>query len=430
MSKYLVIWPKSANVVHINYHYTQFGEYIDYLNNKLSGKVKALDLDVADENLIEYIKNNEISKIAVQVNYENSKNSFETINTIKENFNIPVMAYGNIARMFPDLFSKLPVDMIINDGDDEKCIETFFKYYDNSKLVSEFSNNIKGGKIIQDGKFIPTAKGEYVDSNEWGYSKSEFVPIYDYDRIKGKNRYILNISRGCPFACSHCLIQMTEGKTERRRSVENVDKAISDISKEYKHIKIWAANFTLDKKYVDDFCNMMIKNHPDITWECATRIELVKDNKMLEKMNQAGCKQITLGIESLNNKELIHTKNFKIEDIDRAINNINNNNMVVKGCIMLGMPNQSKQDIINTLEFLNERNVVIRPTIYTPYQLLDKHINVDELSKYNRKTLENENVEGVSSKQLLELVKNPYDYKKILDLNREERKSCNEILSK
>ena len=35
MSKYLVIWPKSSNVVHINYHYTQFGEYIDYLNNKL-----------------------------------------------------------------------------------------------------------------------------------------------------------------------------------------------------------------------------------------------------------------------------------------------------------------------------------------------------------------------------------------------------------
>ena len=31
--KYLVVWPKSEEVSHLNYHYTQFGECIDYLNN-------------------------------------------------------------------------------------------------------------------------------------------------------------------------------------------------------------------------------------------------------------------------------------------------------------------------------------------------------------------------------------------------------------
>ncbi len=414
MSKYLVIWPKSSNVMHINYHYTQFGEYVDYLNKKFPNQILALDLDIEDTDLNKYIENNQIKKIAMQINYENSKNAFDIIKSLKSNYDIPIMAYGCIPRMFPELFIDSNIDMIINNGDDEVCIESFFENYKNLESVSEFKNKIKGGRIIKDKNFIDTSSGEFLDGSEWGYSKEELVPIKEYDKIKGKNRYVLNISRGCPFGCSHCLIQITEGNIERRRTIQNIDNAITDISDKYKHIKIWAANFTLNKKYVDSFCNMMITKHPDVTWECATRVELVRDIDMLHKMHLAGCTQISLGIESLNNKELIQTKDFKNDEIDTAIKNIQQNEMKVKGCVMLGMPNQTKDNIIQTLSFLKERNVIVRPTIYTPYQMLDKHINVEDLSKYNRKTLKNDNVKGVTSEQLLQLVKSPYDYDKIL----------------
>lgn len=30
MDKYLIMWPKSQEITHINYHYTQFGEVVDY----------------------------------------------------------------------------------------------------------------------------------------------------------------------------------------------------------------------------------------------------------------------------------------------------------------------------------------------------------------------------------------------------------------
>ena len=49
----------------------------------------------------------------------------------------------------------------------------------------------------------------------------------------------------------------------------------------------------------------MKEKFPDMTWECATRIDLVKDEEMLKQMHEAGCTQISLGIESLNNDELI-----------------------------------------------------------------------------------------------------------------------------
>ena len=102
-------------------------------------------------------------------------------------------------------------------------------------------------------------------TSEWGMSKEGQVPVDEYNKRKEKNRYVINISRGCPFGCPHCLIQLTEGKKERRRDLDNLEKVIDKIKNKYKHIKIWAANFTLDKEYVIEFCKMMKEKFPDIT---------------------------------------------------------------------------------------------------------------------------------------------------------------------
>lgn len=414
MEKYLVVWPKSESVVHINYHYTQFGESVDYLKKFFHEKIIALDCDIDNKNITEFIEENNVSKVIMQVNYENAKNAFEMCNQIKEKSNIPVLGYGNIAIRLPKIFLNSKFDLIYKDGDPEVCMRSFLENYQQNEDTSNMQEKIIGANLIRNGSFLPTQKGQYIHPDNWGISRKEDVPIDKYDEIKGKNRYIINISRGCPYGCSHCLIQLTEGRRERRRSIENLSEAIDEISSKYNHVKLWAANFTLDKQYVKSFCEIMSK-HPDMTWECATRIDLVRDKKMLEKMYESGCRQISLGVESLNNGELIKTKDFRADEISKAISDIQSTNIKVKACIMFGMPNQSKESIIDTLSFLKDRQVAVRPTIYTPYQTIPEDVKIEELSKYNRKTYENNNVKGVTSKQLEELVKRPYDFKKILD---------------
>lgn len=414
MNKYLMVWPKSEDVMHINYHYTQFGECVDYLEHFFPGQMVAIDCDVQEQNIVEYIKKNNISKVIMQVNYENAKNAFEMCNSIKKEFDIPVLAYGSIPNRLPKVFLNSNFDAIHSDGDSEVCIKSFIRYYE--KGNQELQKEIIGANLIEDRKFISTQSGKYILPDSWGMSKEGNVPVEQYDKIKGKNRYVINVSRGCPFGCSHCLIQLTEGRIERRRSIDNLREAIEKIKDKYKHIKIWAANFTLDKEYVKSFCEMMESTYPDVTWECATRIDLVKNQEMLDKMYAAGCRQISLGIESLNNRELINTKDFKIDEVSRAISKIQNSGIQVKGCVMLGMPNQSKESIINTLQFLRDRKVIPRPTIYTPYQNLPDNTEIEDLANYNRKTYENNNVNGVTSKQLLQLVKNPYDFERILNI--------------
>lgn len=406
MDNYLVIWPKSKGVVHINYHYTDFGEIVDYLNSMFPNQVYALDCDIYnDGDIIKVIKDFGIKKVAMMVNYENVQSAMKMAEEINTQANVPVMAYGNLTVKMPNLFLGSKFNAIFSSGDYESGIEAFFKGYPDIEKMD--------GLIKLDGYDTQLGKqGKFISPDDWGYSKPAQVPVFEYDNVKNKNRYVLNISRGCPFGCAHCLIQMVEGRKERRRSIDNVDRALADITQDYKHIKIWAANFTLDKKYVMEFCDVMDK-YPDVTWECATRIDLLKDESMIEAMSKAGCKQISIGIESLNSGKFIESKQFSQSQVEEVIKRIQKYGINVKGCVMLGIPGQTKQDIIDTLCFLKNNNVTTRPTVFTPYHEVDE-ASVSDLTKLNRKTYQNNNVSGVTSEQLIQLTKRPFEYNEIL----------------
>ena len=91
----ILIWPKSENIKHINYHYTQFGEILDYLQKFVNSNIKAFDLDVENINFDIFNKENKITKVIMNVNYENAKNSFNLAEKIKSiNNDIDIMAYG------------------------------------------------------------------------------------------------------------------------------------------------------------------------------------------------------------------------------------------------------------------------------------------------------------------------------------------------
>ena len=407
VDRYLVVWPKSKDVVHINYHYTDLGEIVDYLNSAFQNQVLALDCDVQNYDVLDVIKEFDVKKVAMMVNYENVSNAFKMAEKIKHYANIPVMAYGNLTVRHPMMFLNSQFDAIFNSGDYESGISAFFTGYPN---IKEMNGLVK----INDGTMSFFMEGGFISPDDWGYSKPTQVPIYEYDSVKNKNRYVLNISRGCPFGCPHCLIPMVEGRKERRRSIENIDRVLADVTQVYKHIKIWAANFTLNKNYVNDFCDVMRK-YPGVTWECATRIDFLKDETMLENMAASGCRQISMGIESLNSGKFIESKPFTINDVEEVIKRVQKYGIKVKGCIMLGIPGQTKQDIIDTLKFLRENGVLARPTVYTPYQDVQMP-TVEGLSKLNRRTYKNNNVEGVSPEQLILLAKNPYEYERILNL--------------
>ena len=129
MDRYLVVWPKSKDVVHINYHYTDFGEIVDYLNWVFPNQVLAVDNDVQNYDVLKVIKEFDVKKVAMMVNYENVGNAFKLAEKINSEAKIPVMAYGNLTVRHPMMFLDSKFDAIFNSGDYESGISAFFNGY-------------------------------------------------------------------------------------------------------------------------------------------------------------------------------------------------------------------------------------------------------------------------------------------------------------
>lgn len=410
-----MIWPNTTTVRHINYHFTQFGEIYNYLEKKFPEKIDILDADMLNLDLTKITKiilRNNYKVIAMYITTENLRQSISISGLVKEICpDIKILGYGTMPLILPKFFINTPIDAIYVNGDQEKAIENYFKY-----IKSNDFSVLSGVNLICNEKLIDTKDGEYININELGFTNLNKLPLEEYFKAKNKKRIIITISRGCPYNCPHCLVQKQEGHIDRRRNIESLKKYLSSIYSEYRYVKFFSPDFTLNKKYVFELCNMIKNNFPELKWECTTRMNFLEDEAMLELMNESGCTQISLGIETLSKIELNEIgKKYDVDSLEGTIKRVQKYNIKIKACIMLGIPHQNKESILNTFTFLENLNVEIRPTIYTPYQTMDENMTVDQIESYNRK-LFHSSVDGVTNLQLLKLVYFPNMYKEILNV--------------
>ena len=80
---------------------------------------------------------------------------------------------------------------------------------------------------------------------------------------------------------------------------------------------------------------------------------------------------------------------------------------------MFGMPNQTKENIKYTLEFLQQNNVKIRPTAYTSFYEMNHNMNSEQISKYDKRTYY-EGIPDLKYGDFLKLIYDTENFEKIL----------------
>ena len=112
--------------------------------------------------------------------------------------------------------------------------------------------------------------------------------------------YTINTSRGCPFDCTFCSVKGIWGKNYRYMSADRIINDIKYMIDVYgaKSFYFREDHFTLNKKRVEKFCNLLIKHNIDIVWACETRVDQLCDFEYQKLMCTAGCKLFYIGVES------------------------------------------------------------------------------------------------------------------------------------
>lgn len=160
--------------------------------------------------------------------------------------------------------------------------------------------------------------------------------------------------RGCPYPCTFCEANVALGKKVRLYSVERIieELKILKYEKGARGIYFQDSTFTLNRRYVTNLFEMMIKNGlNDLLWSCTTRTDRV-DPDLLQLMYEAGCRNILYGIESGNQQSLdVIKKNITVESQQQAVEWTHKAKITMTNSFILCLPGETEDMVENTINF-------------------------------------------------------------------------------
>lgn len=169
---------------------------------------------------------------------------------------------------------------------------------------------------------------------------------------------------GCPYKCTFCCIQapFKSGEAQlgykattnsyRFWSPKIVVDQLERLAKEYNvtNVKFADEMFVLNRKHVEDICDLIIERGLKLNIWAYARVDTVKEG-LLEKLKQAGFNWLAFGIEAANEKVRLDVqKGFRQEHIFSTMARIREAGIFVIGNFIFGLPEDDFTTMQQTLD--------------------------------------------------------------------------------
>ena len=331
-------------------------------------------------------------QIIMLLNDFDAIDTFERFMKYKEIFvpSAKVITFGRLSKQIPRFFFQFKVDAVHCLGDYEPNLLAYVKY------VQGESKELPG--IITSKESTPTPALPFP-AEEWVMADVNEIPYANYNNmykndlnkfcgIPQRQELVVPAVKGCPVGCSFCDVPFMQGKSERRMPVDDVINYIEDSFKKqpFEYLTFYAPTFTLDHKWVNEFCEKMVAKQRRYPWKCVTVLKRLNKG-LVEQMAKAGCVRISLGIESFTHEAALGLPKVKRDILSEFVEiaNICKENSIEVNCfVILGLPGDTPENVKHTLQTCLSMGLRVRPTIFTPYQNLREDMSVHEVNQYNR----------------------------------------------
>ncbi len=165
----------------------------------------------------------------------------------------------------------------------------------------------------------------------------------------------IEFSRGCLMACNFCNIRNMYGRSFRTYDYERVMDDIASAKKtRIKMLFFVDDNITMDLVRLENLCDEIIHHgHNDLIYGAqASAIGIGSSERLVEKMAEAGFKQIFLGIENSSRKNLkLLNKGDIVEKSVKAVQNLKKYGFIISSGFIIGTPDDNYQEIEDTFRF-------------------------------------------------------------------------------
>ncbi len=304
----------------------------------------------------------------------------ETLNLAKlaKSKGVTTIVGGYHPTSVPDLMLSYPQIDIVVRGEGEQTMHELVKC-GSAEAVLGISYK-KNGKIIHNDERPPL---QDLDSIPFPARRLRQYPYKSADRTTDCD--VIMMSRGCSGLCSFCCEPSMSNGCSRFRTPENVMKEILEMAQfhQYKPISVMFAdpNFIGHPRNVERLCDLLVE-HDDLNIEfgALVRADMMANNpRTVQKMCQANIAKFEMGIESPNAKDLQSTKKGVATKFHKqAVKNIRENGGRAGGTFVIGLPDQTEEEIKTFPEYAKEIGLTAAAFgIATPFPGTDFYAELD-----------------------------------------------------
>lgn len=214
--------------------------------------------------------------------------------------------------------------------------------------------NVQERVIVNDLTQLPWPAYDLVDFAAYASSTArEFNP----QRPPELPYVRMVVTRGCPFGCSFCQVELISGRKVRARDPEDVVNELLFLKETY---GIRSVIFDDDNLlmapggFAKKLFTLMVAKKLDVKWIGIAFALFLLDDELLDLMRASGCIGINVAIESGNERVLKEIVGKPIKNLGQAkdiIRRIRDRGMYCITNFIVGFPGETWDDIRETIRF-------------------------------------------------------------------------------
>lgn len=275
---------------------------------------------------------------------------------------------------------------ILLGGEHVSMVETDFGDYivkgEGEHVAVQLLESLNNGRNLDS---IPNLRylrnGQYVENNS---TLPGIMPVnYRYDLSIVENlddvrffdklrlRLPLQTTRGCPYSCNFCVTKDLLGKKYRRRNNDDIFSDIeSGLNVGINSFMIVDNHFGIGEQETIQFLEKLISQGYKAKFTALVRSDIANNQKVIELMSKAGIRNVSIGIESVNDNTLRElNKEQDLEQVKYSLKVFGNYGISVLGLFMVGADHDTVDSVRRIPEFTLENQIdkiQISPLTFPP----------------------------------------------------------------
>ncbi len=337
--------------------------YIASVLEKNNFDVKIIDARVegyTQAKLLKVLKELNPDVAGLTFTTENRFDAFDTMRRIREAIPDVIMVAGgpHVSLAAEDtLVHVKELDYVVRGEGEHSFLELL-----NSLKDRKGADDVHGISFRRDGILVNNPPRQLIrDLNEVPFPARHLFPWEKYNftlEVPGKGTFkAANImtSRGCPYGCNFCATSNMWGRSCRMRTPENIIEEVELLVDRYKAKAIWIFDdtFTVSKRRVHRFCELLKEKKISVHWFCEIRVDTVT-RELLAEMKDAGCFSVGYGVESGSQRIIdeVIKKKIKLEDVRKVTDWCVELGIMTNPFFIFSHPEETMDDIAMTMDMI------------------------------------------------------------------------------